>query len=109
METSSLPPGSKVIDSLDRAIGDYTRLESKLRRNLLNPLYWLRLGFVNLIGLPFRVLGAAGFDSKALEQSVAGKVSKAILGFVTLVAAVLEILNLLAGCGKIVTDQQFPV
>jgi hypothetical protein len=88
-------PASKVIDSLDRAIGDYNRLENKLRRNLLNPLYWLHLGFVNLLGLPFRVLGAAGFDAKALEQSVAGKLSKAILGFVTLIAAVLEILSLL--------------
>jgi hypothetical protein len=88
-------PSARLIDSLDRAIGDYERLQRKLYRSLFNPFYWLRLGFTNLLGVPFRILGAAGFNARAMEQSVGGKVAKAILGFVTLIAGVLEILNLL--------------
>jgi len=88
-------PAARLIDLLDRVIGDYQRLQIELRRNLFNPLYWLRLGFMNLLGVPFRILGAAGFDARAMEQTVGGKVAKAILGFVTLIAGVLTILSLL--------------
>jgi len=79
-------------DVLDRAIGEYQGMEGKLRRNLFNLFYWLWLGFTNLLGIPFRILGAAGFNARAMEQTIGGKVAKAILGFVSLIAGLLTIL-----------------
>lgn len=53
-------PAARVIDSLDRAIGDYERLQNDLSRSRWNPFYWLWLAFAQLLGFPFRVLGVAG-------------------------------------------------
>lgn len=88
-------PISKAFDFLDRAIGDYERLETTLRRQSWNPFYWIRLGFLTLLGLPFRMLGAAGFDARAMEQSLIGRLSKAIAGLVIFFAALLQTLSLL--------------
>jgi len=92
LHTFQIPP-SRVIDSLNRAIGDYERLQRELFRSLWNPLYWLRLGVANLLSLPFRILGAAGFNSQAIEHSTAGKVSKAIAAFAGFIVTVLTILH----------------
>lgn len=88
-------PAAKAFDVLNRAIGDYERLETKLRRQSWNPFYWIRLAFLALLGLPFRIFGAAGFDSRAMERSLIGRLFKAVEGFVIFLAAVLEILSLL--------------
>jgi hypothetical protein len=88
-------PFSKAFDFLDQAIGDYERLEARLRRQSWNPLYWLRLGFLALLGLPFRILGAAGFDARAMELSLVGRLFKAVAGLVIFVAALLTALSLL--------------
>src|SRR6266478_2773490 len=92
-------PVSKVFDYLDRVIGEYERTLTKLRKQSWNPFYWLRLGFLAVIGFPFRILGAAGFDAHALEQTVAGKVVKATVGFVVsaviFFAALLQVVSLL--------------
>ncbi len=88
-------PVSKAFDFLDRAIGDYERLETSLRRQSWNPLYWIRLAFLTLLGLPFRILGAAGFDARAMEQSLIGRLFKAVGGLVIFLAALLQVLSLL--------------
>jgi hypothetical protein len=92
-------PVNKAIDYLDRAIGEYERQLPRLRRQSWNPFYWLRLGFLWLIGFPFRILGAAGFDARAVEQSLFGKMLKATVGFlvtfVVFLAALLQALSLL--------------
>jgi len=88
-------PLSAAFDYLDRAIGDYERNLSKLKRQSWNPLYWLRLAFLWLIGFPFRILGAAGFDARAIEQTLAGRVVKASVGFIIFVSALLQALNYL--------------
>jgi hypothetical protein len=88
-------PVSKAFDFLDRAIGDYQRLETKLRRQSWNPFYWIRLGFFTLLSLPFRILGAAGFDARALEQSLIGRIFKAVEALVIFLAALLTVLHLL--------------
>jgi hypothetical protein len=88
-------PASKAFDSLDRAIGDYERLETKLRRQSWNPLYWILVAFIALLGLPFRVLGAAGFDARAMERSVIGRLFKFVEGVVIFLAALLQVLSLL--------------
>jgi hypothetical protein len=88
-------PASKAFDFLSRAIGDYERLETRLRRQSWNPLYWIRLAFLALLSLPFRILGAAGFDARAMEQSLIGRLFKAVEGFVIFLAALLQVLSLL--------------
>lgn len=88
-------PVSKAVDYLDRTIGIYERELPRLRRAAWNPLYWLKLGFLWIIGFPFRILGAAGFNANALEQTLGGKVLKATVGFVTFLAAFLQMLSLL--------------
>src|SRR6266702_1829221 len=88
-------PVSKAFDSIDRVIGEYDRQLATLKKQSWNPLYWLRLGFLAVIGFPFRILGAAGFDAQALEQTVAGRIVKATVGFVIFLAALLQVLSLL--------------
>lgn len=88
-------PASKAFDLLDRAIGDYERLQTKLRRQSWNPFYWIRLAFSALLSLPFRILGAAGFDARAMERSLIGRLFKAVEGLVIFVAALLQALSLL--------------
>jgi len=85
----------EAFDSLDRAIGDYARLQTKLRRQSRNPFYWIRLAFFALLSLPFRILGAAGFDARAMERSLIGRLFKAVAGFVIFLAAFLQTLSLL--------------
>lgn len=88
-------PLSTAIDYLDRTIGIYERELVKLRRASWNPFYWLKLAFLWLLGFPFKILGAAGFNASALEQSLGGKIVKAVVGFVAFVAALLQVLSLL--------------
>ncbi len=88
-------PASKAFDFLDRAIGDYERLQTKLRRQSWNPFYWIRLAFFALLSLPFRILGAAGFDARAMERSLVGRLFKAVVGLVVFLAALLQVLSLL--------------
>jgi hypothetical protein len=88
-------PVSKAFDCLDRVIGEYDRLQTTLKKQSWNPLYWLKLGFLAVIGFPFRILGAAGFNALALEQTIAGRIVKATVGFVIFLAALLQILSLL--------------
>jgi hypothetical protein len=93
-------PVSAVFDYLDRAIGIYEEQVTYLGRQRWNPLYWLRLGFLWLLGLPFRLLGAAGFNATAIESSLGGKVVKVILGsIVTLVGFVSALLQALSYLG----------
>lgn len=88
-------PVSKAFDPLDRAIGDYQRLETKLRGQSWNPFYWIRHSFFTLLSLPFKILGAAGFDARALEQSLIGRMFKAAEALVIFLAALLTVLSLL--------------
>jgi hypothetical protein len=78
---------STVFDYLDRTIGIYEEQVNFLARQRWNPLYWLRLGFLWVIGLPFRLLGAAGFNAPEIEASLGGKIAKAIIGFIVGVVA----------------------
>lgn len=88
-------PVSKAFDSLDRVIGEYERLQARLRKQSWNPLYWLRLGFLGLLRLPFSILSAAGFNAKAFEQTVAGRIVKLVFSLVIFAAALLQLLSLL--------------
>jgi hypothetical protein len=80
-------PISTVFDYLDRVIGIYEEQVKILGRQRWNPFYWLRLGFLWVIGLPFRLLGAAGFNAPQIEASLGGKIAKAIIGLIVGVVA----------------------
>jgi hypothetical protein len=88
-------PASKAFDLLNQAIGDYERLRAKLKRQSWNPFYWVRLAFFVALSIPFRILGAAGFDGRAVEQSLIGRLFKAAEGFVFFLAALLTAAQLL--------------
>jgi hypothetical protein len=89
-------PLATAFDYLDRTIGIYDKEIASLRKRQWNPFFWIRLGFLWLIGAPFRLLGAAGFNAVAVEQSFAGKLAKAlwglVIGLVTIVSGLLTIL-----------------
>ena len=83
---------SVVFDQTDRAIGAYQRECQRLHRKIFNPLYWLGLLISGILHLPFRLLGAAGFDAARAEKSLAGKLLKlavaTVLFFATVIPAV---------------------
>lgn len=54
---------AKALDGLDRAIGEYERRKQRLYWQMFNPLFWLQLLLGKIIGIPFQILGAAGFDA----------------------------------------------
>jgi hypothetical protein len=84
-------PSQSVFDCLDRGIGAYERERRTLLLKSFNPLYWLGLATTWLLSLPFKLLGAAGFDANKAENSFIGRSLKlawgAVLGFGTLIPA----------------------
>lgn len=90
----------RVIDVLDRTIGEYGRKEKQLHRQLFNPLFWINLILVKIVEVPFQILGAAGFNRAKIENSVGGKITKAVgmvvgfvIGLIVFVAALLDVLE----------------
>jgi hypothetical protein len=77
----------KVFDCTDRAVGAYESECRRLLRKSFNPLYWLEVLIVWFLQLPFRLLGAAGFDAGKAEHSLWGKIFKVGLGLVPFTAA----------------------
>ncbi len=80
-----------VFDSTDRAIGAYETNCARLLRKSFNPFYWLQMPLVWFLRLPFKLLGAAGFDARKAEDSLFGKLVKLALGLATFMAAIVEI------------------
>jgi hypothetical protein len=77
----------QVEDALLRAIGQYEQEERRLFRQLFNPFYWLN----QILGIPFRFLTAVGLNGQKAEESILGKLAKATVGAVTVVAGILSI------------------
>jgi len=86
-------PHSTLTDPLDRAIGIYRSWLGPLWRKLFNPFYWIGWALALIAEVPFRILGAAGFDTTKAEGSFWGKVTKAAIQFVTAVGTVLGVLE----------------
>lgn len=78
-----------VFDTTDRAIGAYENERKRLLRKCFNPFYWLELLALWLLRFPFKLLGAAGFDARKVEDSFLGKLLKLALGLATGLAAFL--------------------
>jgi len=83
-----------VFDSVDRGIGAYERACEKLFRKIFNPFYWLGMLVVWVLRLPFKLLGAAGFDAARAEESLFGKAFKLFwglaVGLATFIPAIWE-------------------
>ncbi len=88
-------PPQMVFDCTDRAVGAYERECRKLLSKSLNPLYWLGMLIAWVLRLPFKLLGAAGFNAPKVEESFFGKALKLLLGLAlglaAFIAAILEI------------------
>lgn len=84
-------PSQTVFDSLDRAIGAYENECRKLRRKSFNPFYWMGIVIVWFLRLPFKLLGAAGFNAAKAEKSLSGKLVKVVMGLAAFTAAILKI------------------
>jgi hypothetical protein len=82
-----------LIDHLDRAIGYYEDAKPRLFLQLFNPFFWIKWLLIKVIGIPFSLLEAAGFDSGKLEQTTTGKIVKALWGFGTTLVATLAALQ----------------
>ena len=92
----SIPP-NEVLDCLYRARGVYESDETGALLRTFNPLWWMKKVFVSFIQIPFSLFRVAGFDTTGIEASIFGKLVELIVGFITLAAAVLAIVNLLGG------------
>ena len=84
-----------VVDELDRVIGVYETDRRNSIFRTFNPLWWIGNLAGWLVRLPFRAIGAAGFDADKAEASVPGRIAKVVLYTVTIAAALLTILDLL--------------
>jgi hypothetical protein len=102
-------PHTDLLDHLDRAIGIYRSWIGPLRRKLFNPFYWIGWGLTLLAEVPFRILDAVGFNGAKAEGSILGRLTKAVIQFVTLVGGgtislltILEKLDLVDGAKAVV-------
>jgi len=86
---------NSMIDIIDRSIGIYQSDQSSCFRRTINPFWWIGKFFAWLVSLPFKFLGTIGFSQKKAENSLIGKMFKRFLYFITALASLLTILNLL--------------
>ena len=80
-------PINELINFLERSIGVY---QSDLRKSLIrtfNPIWWIG----GIAHIPFKIMGAAGFNAMRAEQSIIGRLSKVVINLITLIAALLTI------------------
>jgi hypothetical protein len=82
-------PPSALFDNTEQAIGTYERECRRLRYKIFNPFYWAGLLIVEILRLPFKLLGAAGFNAAKAENSLPGKMFKLAVGTVLFFAAVI--------------------
>ena len=94
LDRYDIPP-SMVVDELDRVMGVYETDRRNSIFRTFNPLWWIGNLAGWLVRLPFRAIGAAGFDADKAEASVPGRIAKVVLYTATIAAALLTILDLL--------------
>ena len=70
---------------------------------LFNPFYWLGWVLTWIAEVPFRILGSAGFDAAKIEGSLWGKIVKATIQFIAVLAAALTVLDKLDLLDPVVT------
>lgn len=93
LHTVEISPDA-VFDHIDRAIGVYEREQFRAWMRTFNPFFWLGLLLDLIVEIPFSLLGKAGFNKTTIEESLLGRVAKAVMYLVTLLASLLTILEL---------------
>ena len=84
-----------VLDFIDRAIGIYQSNQKSAIVRTLNPFFYIGLIFEAISELPFIAIGKLGFNRQKAESSIIGRLVKGILYLITVIAALLTILQLL--------------
>ena len=85
-------PHTKLLDDLDRAIGVYREWLRPLWWKLFNPFYWMGWVLYWVASIPFRLLDAAGFDGRQIEESLAGKIMRATIQVMITIAVIVRAL-----------------
>ncbi len=67
-----------ILDFIDQAIGVYRTDRKKSLIRTINPFYWLTFILIEVIKIPFFILGTVGFDQNRLESSMIGRLFKGI-------------------------------
>ena len=88
-----------VTDLLERAIGVYQADRQNALIRSVNPFWWLMKVLLELARVPFRILGAVGFDEERTERSLLGRITKAVIVAIPVIASVLAIAESLGGLG----------
>ena len=86
-------PDNMVTDFLERSIGVYKTDQRNSIFRTLNPFWWIGRSLKWFARLPFSLVGAAGFDATKAEGSIFGRLAKAILMVIPVIASLLAILD----------------
>lgn len=84
---------SAPFDFIDRAIGKYEHNERAARIRMFNPFFYIGVALEFVASLPFRFLARMGFSRARAEDSLIGRITKALLELVAGAAAVIAILQ----------------
>ena len=84
-----------VTDVIDQSIGVYKFDTTKAWVRTFNALFWLERLLQLIASVPFRLLGGVGFDQERIETSRLGRLVKFAFQIVLVVAALLQIRELL--------------
>lgn len=88
-------PQNRLIDSVDRAIGVYENNKLPAFLRAINPFFYIGLLLDLIVRFPFVLIERAGFDGQKAESSLIGRAIKAIFYIISLLAALLTVLQLL--------------
>ena len=100
LDRFSIAP-SWLIDALDRVIGVYEADASASWRRTVNPIWWLGRGLAWFSRAPFRILNVAGFHTSRFEESLSGRLVRAVILLIPLIAAGLGILDRVGWLGHL--------
>ncbi len=81
-----------LMDFIVRTISAYSKDSTNALLRTLNPLYWIHRIFVDIVNLPFVLIGRLGFNQRKVEASIIGRCIKGILYLIVVFAALLTIL-----------------
>lgn len=85
----------ELFDQIIRTRGVYQSDKKRSIIRTINPLWWMKNIIIRVSRFPFFIIGAAGFDTARIEQSVIGRLIKFILITISTTASVLVIADLL--------------
>ena len=88
-------PDDHAIGFLERSIGKYQSDRQNSIVRTYNPFWWLKRFLIWFSQVPFFVLRVAGFDADRLERSMFGRLIKALVAVIPVIASLLMIADYL--------------